>query len=252
MRVHLYLRSRLKVAVTDDDAGIRVAEMDSMDFEALWADACLQFEFNSWADTMAAGGLGSKRRWFLSIAELRSKAAHRVDVKGQWKRLRTAAPVLSARLPKTVVASLVAARAGSDPRARVHPQNKHRAVLGESCSCCNAGCQLTVEHALCCSAAWQHPVVEEALGSLLEMIPALKLGRPLVPPVCTSADDPEAVRAWLAQLGRVPVRVLVGRVGKGTVPVHQKTKTFSFRAEKFCFSYCYYYVILVLFVLFRG
>jgi len=53
------------------------------------------------------------------------------------------------------------------------------------------------------------------------MIPSLKLGRALVPPVIASADDPDALRAWLlAQLGRVPVRVLVGRVGKGTVLVH--------------------------------
>ena len=31
----------------------------------------------------------------------------------------------------------------------------------------------------------------------------------------------------------------------------KKTKTFSFRAEKCCFPYCYYCVILVLLVLFR-
>ena len=31
--------------------------------------------------------------------------------------------------------------------------------------------------------------------------------------------EADALRAWLVQLGRVPVRVLVGRVGKGTVPL---------------------------------
>jgi hypothetical protein len=36
-----------------------------------------------------------------------------------------------------------------------------------------------------------------------------------------------------------------------TKVVSQKTKTFSFRAEKCCFPYCYYCVILVLLVLFR-
>ena len=70
------------------------------------------------------------------------------------------------------------------------------------------------------SVAQLHSVVKEAVGSLLELIPSLKLGRALVPPVIASADDLDALRAWLAQLGRVPVRVLVGRAGKGAVPVH--------------------------------
>ena len=54
---------------------------------------------------------------------------------------------------------------------------------------------------------------------MLELIPSLKLGRALVAPVIASAVEADALRAWLVQLGRVPVRVLVGRVGKGTVPL---------------------------------
>ena len=218
--VHIYLRSRLQVAIAEDSVETRVNEMDSMDFEALWADACLQLEFNSWADIMSGNQEGSNRRWFLSIAELRSKAAHRRDVKGQWKRLRSPAPVYSARLPKSVVASLVAARSGADPRARMHPQNKHRVSIGERCSCCDSDAKLTVEHALSCPTAWQHPVVEEAVGSLLDLIPSLKLGHALVPPVVASAENVDALRAWIVQCGLVPLRALVGRVGKGTVPLH--------------------------------
>ena len=161
----------------------------------------------------------SKRQWFLSLAELRSKAAHRPHVKGQWKRLRTAAPVFSARLPKSAVSSLVAARTGADPRARLHPQNRHKHVLGTGCSCCEAAPQLSVAHALTCTSAWEHPAVEEAFSALLELITSLKLGRALVAPVIASAVDADALRVWLSQLGRVPVRVLVGRVGKGTVPL---------------------------------
>ena len=119
-----------------------------------------------------------------------------------------------------MVATLVAARSGSDPRARLHPQNKHRAVIGVGCSCCGSDVALTVEHALSCTSAWQHPVVEEALGALLDLIPSLKLGRALVPPGIASADKVDALRVWLVQCGRVPTRALVGRVGKGTVPQH--------------------------------
>lgn len=221
-RVRLYLQSRLKVAAVEDSSATRVSEMDAMEFESLWADACLQLEFSNWEDSMKVDDVVevSNRRWFLSIAERRSKAAHRVDVKGQWKRLRTPAPVFSARLPKSVVATLVAARSGSDPRARLHPQNKHRAAIGAECSCCDANATLTVEHALSCAVAWQHPVVEEAFGTLLDLIPSLKLGRALVPPVIASAENVDALRSWLTQSGRVPLRALLGRVGKGTVPLH--------------------------------
>ena len=96
---------------------------------------------------------------------------------------------------QSVVATLVAARSGSDPRARLHPQNKHRAAIGAECSCCDTNATLTVEHALSCAVAWQHPVVEEAFGTLLDLIPSLKLGRALVPPVIASAENVDALRS---------------------------------------------------------
>ena len=55
---------------------------------------------------------------------------------------------------------------------------------------------------------------------MLDLIPSLKLGRALVPPGIASAERVDALRVWLVQCGRVPVRTLVGRVGKGTVPLH--------------------------------
>ncbi len=58
---------------------------------------------------------------------------------------------------------------------------------------------LTVKHALSCTSAWQHPVVEEALGALLDLIPPLKLGRALAPPGIASADKVDALRVWLVQ-----------------------------------------------------
>ena len=62
--------------------------------------------------------------------------------------------------------------------------------------------------------------MEEAFGTLLDLIPSLKLGRALVPPVIASAESVDALRSWLVQSGRVPLRALMGRAGKGTVPLH--------------------------------
>jgi len=55
-------------------------------------------------------------------------------------------------------------------------------------------------------------------------------------------------RVSLRQVGGVAMEVSArARSQRATA----KTKTFSFRAEKCCFPYCYYCVILVLLVLFR-
>ena len=79
-----------------------------------------------------------------------------LDVKGQWKCLRTAAPVLSARLSKTVVASLVASRAGADPRARVHPQNKHKQCWAK----------VALAAMLATSSRWSMPSAAQSRGSI--------------------------------------------------------------------------------------
>ncbi len=122
-QVSLFIRSRLGIAMAESSTAQRRVELENMRFETLRADDCLQLAHSTWKKQLLEGGVHSERRWYLDVGESRAKIASLDKLKRQRKRLRTPAPVFRARLSRSEVRDLAAARAGSDPRAMIHPAN---------------------------------------------------------------------------------------------------------------------------------